>query len=267
MDSAVNFDIWLNEVERGTMTRLTFTPGMEIEPVWSPDGKHLVFASEGRGGPRNLYWARSDGTGETVRLTNNPENQAPQSFSPDGRRLVFVQSTTSNHNDLWTLPLKNTDSDHPEVAAAEPFLQTPFDETDAALSPDGRWVAYTSNESGKADVYVRPFPEPGGKWPVSAGGGTAPVWSKTERKLFYGTEDGIMVVTYTATGQTFTAGKPQLWFKKPDLGFFELAPDGKRFAVVQSETPAQPGVTQLTVVLNYFSELRRRIDAARAEAQ
>jgi hypothetical protein len=116
-------------------------------------------------------------------------------------------------------------------------------------------------------VYVRPFSEAGGKWPVSTGGGISPVWSKKERKLFYGTDDGIMIVTYTATGQTFTAGNPQLWVKKPNLGFFELAPDGKRFAIVQSETPAQRGLTQLTVVLNYFSELRRRIAAARAEAQ
>ena len=150
---------------------------------------------------------------------------------------------------------------------AEPFLQTPFDEAQAAVSPDGHWVAYVSDESGKHEVYVRSFSGSGGKWPVSSAGGSAPVWSKRERKLFYGTDEGIMLVTYAEAGQTFTPGKPQLWVKKTNLGPFELAPDGKRFAVAEEETPTQRSTTQLTVVLNYFGELRRRLAAARPGAQ
>ncbi|MGH9651584.1 MAG: hypothetical protein ACRD3I_14095, partial [Terriglobales bacterium] len=261
-----NHDLWVYEWERDTMTRLTSSPGFNGAPVWTPDGKHIAFASQKHGGARNIYWIRADGAGEAQRLTESKYAQAPRSFSPDGKRLAFAEHSPETGGDVWTLPLEGGDSDHPKPGKPEPFLRTPFTEGYPSFSPDGRWLAYASNESGSSQVYVRPFPGSGGKWQVSTGGGTMPVWSRQGRELFYGTEDSrIMVAAYTAQGDAFVPGKPRLWSEKrftdPSFGpNFDLAPDGKRFAVLLAPEAAgeQKAPTRLTFILNFFDEIRRR---------
>jgi len=254
-----NANVWVHNWEQDTMTRLTFTPGFDEYPVWSPDGKHIVFGSTRNGGADNLYWVRADGAGEAVRLTESKNLQGPTSFSPDGKLLAFSEVTTQTGFDLWTLPLEGVESDHPKPGKPEPFLVTPFNELAPMISPDGRWLAYQSNESGGDEVYVRSFPGPGGKWQISIGGGEWPVWSKKGQELFYRSSEGIMVLSYTTNGDAFVPSKPRLWAAKKDLGtYFDLAPDGKRFAVVQPEASEQKGPQHLTFLLNFFDELRRR---------
>jgi eukaryotic-like serine/threonine-protein kinase len=174
MTASGDWELWVHELARGSMTRLTFARGADENPVWSPDGNHIVFSSERHGGLRNLYWMRSDGGGPAVRLTNSPDAQEPTSFTPDGRHLLYAQVNPPNHADLWRLTFEGVHGDRPTVSASEPFLQTPFDEDHATVSPDGRWVAYESTESGRRDVYVRPFAGQTGKWAVSTSGGSRP---------------------------------------------------------------------------------------------
>jgi eukaryotic-like serine/threonine-protein kinase len=256
-------NIWVYEREQDAATRLTFMQGYEGYPVWSPDGRHIVFSSS-RNGALNLYWMRADGAGGAVRLTESKNDQLAFSFSPDGKRLAFVEIDPKTGYDLWTLPLEEVESDHPKPGKPEPFLVTPFKEHFPMISPDGRWLSYHSNESGRYEVYVRPFPGPGGKWQISTGGGDSPVWSKKTPELFYRSGEGIMVASYAADGEAFVAGKRQVWAGKKDLGpYFDLAPDGKRFVVVQPEAPEQKGPQHVTFLLNFFDELRRRAPAGK----
>jgi serine/threonine-protein kinase len=128
------------------------------------------------------------------------------------------------------------------------------------VSPDGRWLAYQSDESGRYEIYVKSFPGGGGKWQVSIGGGAYPTWSKKQSELFFRSGEGMMVASYNTDGEAFVASKPRLWAAKNDLGeFFDLAPDGKRFAMVQPEASEQKGSTHITFLLNFFDELRRRV--------
>jgi Tol biopolymer transport system component len=254
-----NGNVYEYEWERDTMSRLTFTPGGNYYPVWSPDGKHIVFSSSSHGGRESLYWIRADGAGEAKRLTDSKSEQYAFSFSPDGKRLAFEENNPQTGFDLWTLPLEEVESDHPKVGKPEPFLVSPANELRPMISTDGRWLAYQSDESGRSEIYVRPFPGSGGKWQISTGGGEVPVWSKKMSELFYRSGEGIMVASYTTHADAFVPGKPRLWAAKKDLGeFFDLAPDGKRFAVVQAEVSEQKGPQHVTFLLNFFDELRRR---------
>jgi len=202
-----NDDLWVYDLDRDTMTRLTFT-GSDGIPAWSPDGKHIVFSSTRGGGSDSLYWMRADGGGEVVRLTEAKHPQFAFSFSPDGKRLAFAELDPQTNVDLWTLPLEGAESDHPKAGEPEPFLVTPFNEMMPMISPDGHWLAYYSDESGRDEVYVRPFPGPGGKWQISTAGGDKPVWSKKTRELFYRSSEGMMVASYTANVEAFVASKP-----------------------------------------------------------
>ena len=229
-------NIWVYEWARDIMTRLTFTDGFDFSPVWSTDGKHIVFTSSRHRDTRgnNLYWMRADGAGEALRLTTSDNDHFPFSLSPNGNHVAFLEKSPKTGYDLWTLPLEDIESDHPKPGKPEPFLVTPFNEDEPMISPDGRWLAYISNESGRNEVYVRPFPGPGGKWQISTTRGDRPVWSKKSPELFYQSGEGVMVASYTTNGEAFVASKPRLWAEKKDLGdYFDLAPDGKRFAVVR----------------------------------
>ena len=149
------------------------------------------------------------------------------------------------------------------------FLNTPADEQEPMFSPDGRWLAYQSNESGRAELFVRPFPGPGGKWQISTAGGGYPTWSRTRHELFYKTADHrIMVAPYTVEGNSFKADKPRVWSERkmqprPRLRFFDLHPDGERFAVSAAETPAEDRRDKIVFIFNFFDELRRIAPAAK----
>ena len=265
-------DIWVKDLERDTTSRLTHLPGRNNHPVWTPDGKSIVFASYFREAP-GIFWIRADGVGDPQRLTetDNKTAQSPSSLSPDGKRLAYYQWQLGGGRrgiKIWTAPIEGN-GDHPRLGKPEPFLGTQFAEWTPAFSPDGHWMAYSSDESGIDELYVRPFPGPGGKTQISTGGGLQPIWSPNRRQLFFLTRDlRIMVADYSIRGNSFAAGKPQLWSQKR-LAFvgsnypYDLAPDGKRFAVLMnpgaSAEQAQESRDSVIVLLNFFDELGRKV--------
>lgn len=254
-----NTNVWVYEWERDTITRLTFAR-YDSWPVWSTDGKHIAFSSTRDGGGPNLYWMRADGAGEAVRLTESKNPQLAYSVAPDGKRLAFYEVSPQTGPDLWTLPLEEVQSDHPKAGKPQPFLVTPANEASPMISPDGRWLAYQSDESGRNEVYVRRFPGPGGKWQISTEGGERPTWSRKKSELFYRSGEGVMVTSYAANGEALVPGKSRLWVAKKDVGeYFGLAPDGERFAMAQEEGFEKYGSAHVTFLLNFFDELRRKV--------
>jgi serine/threonine-protein kinase len=268
------WDVWVNDWARDTLSRLTFDGGNEQRPVWTPDGGRIVFASTRADGVTyNLYWQRADGTGETQRLTDGKNRQLPASWHPSGQFLGFIEHTAETSWDLMILPLTGNDASAWRPGTPAAFLNTPFTEIDPMFSPDGRWLAYSSNESGRDEIYVRPFPGPGGKWQISTGGGTDPTWSRVRQELFYLANGQHMVSTYSAIGDPFRAEKSRLWserhFRERGGGPvptrpFDLHPDGKRFAIIgvpAVETDATSD--RVTLLFHLFDELRRIAPPAR----
>ena len=182
INSGKGADIWVKDLDRDTPSRVSFLPGTNDRPVWTPDGKNIVFLSSNPAAP-GLYGIRSDGSGEAKRLTEGKPLETPYSFSPDGKRLALFQTGNGNSQDIFTMPVEvDPGQGALRLGKAELFLGTPFVEIAPAFSPDGRWLAYTSDESGTLEVYVRPFVAPGGgaggRWQISTGGGMFPVWSR-----------------------------------------------------------------------------------------
>ncbi len=253
-------DVWVKDLDRDTPSRLTFLPGFNYYPVWTPDGKNIVFSTD-----QGLYWIRADGAGAAQRLTSSKFVEYPTSISPDGKRLAFYTNGISESFDLFTAQIGG-DSIHPKLEKPELFLGTPFAEVYPAFSPDGRWLAYESNESGTYEIYVRPFPGPGGRWQISSGGGRTPLWTKDGRELFYEALDHrVMAVSYRASGDTFTTTKPRVWSEvrltSSNLATFDITPDGKHIVAVLpegAEEKPKPD-NHLTVLLNFTDELRRKV--------
>ena len=180
-------DIWVYEWTRDTMTQLTFDPAQDLVPVWTPDGRRIVFTSNRDKGVYNLYWVNADGTGEVTRLTDTPDIKAPWSWHPSGKFLAFFALRGATQADLMILPMEGDAARGWTPGKPTVFLGTPAAEVYPEFSPDGRWIAYSSIEVGGSipDVYVRPFPGPGGKWRVSTEGGAFPRWSTTTHELLY----------------------------------------------------------------------------------
>ncbi|MEO8050662.1 MAG: hypothetical protein ABI833_09625 [Acidobacteriota bacterium] len=199
-------------------------------------------------------------------MTQSKNAQFPNSFTPDGGRLTVIESNGSEGFALLTMAL-HSDSSGLRGGKPEVFLQGSFDVRTPMFSPDGRWLAYSSNESGNYQVYVRAFPDQGGKWLISNAGGFFPVWSHNGRELFFrSSEDRIMVTSYIVKGDSFVADQPRVWSEKrlAPLGFaqtFDVAPDGKRIAVLMPvETPeAQQAQNHVVFLINFFDELRRKV--------
>jgi serine/threonine-protein kinase len=194
-----NWDVWVFDLEREVPTRLTFHDGYDGDAIWSPDGSTILFSSN-REGKILPFRKRADGSGEAEKLIDYEEDLYSTSFSPDGKLLI---GETLGY-DLWFYPI--------EGGELELFLKSEFQEGTAKFSPDGRWVAYHSNESGRSEIYVRPFPAAGGKWQVSDEGGGFPTWSGDGRSIFYRTDEGIMTAAVEAEGGTFRVDKPKLLF-------------------------------------------------------
>jgi serine/threonine-protein kinase len=246
--------IWLYDLSRETLTRLTFEGGNQL-PVWTPDGKKIAFRSSRAGGPPNLFWQLADGSGELERLTTSENINGSFSWSPDGQFLAFLEIRPTTGRDIEVLRMSDR--------KAQPFLQTPFDETAPQFSPDGHWLAYMSNESGRYEVYVQPYPGPGGKWQISTDGGTEPVWNRNGREIFYRNGNKMMAVE-VSTQPGFTMGRPRMLFEGSYLpppfpvANYDVSPDGQRFLMVKPSGEGQPS-TQINVVLNWFEELKRRV--------
>jgi eukaryotic-like serine/threonine-protein kinase len=195
--------IWIYDFSRTTLTPLT-SAGSSQASTWTPDGNHVAYRGT-RTGFRNLFWKAADGTGDEERLATSENTQTPGSWSPDGKWLAYHEASSTTGNDIWVLPVNGDRK--PQV-----FLRTPFQEGNPRFSPDGRWVAYESTESGRNEVYARPFPGSGAKSQISTQGGTEPVWSRNGRELFYLNGDKMMAVD-TATQPTFTAEPPGFFLK------------------------------------------------------
>jgi Tol biopolymer transport system component len=247
--------IWLYDLLRETLTRWTFEGGVNIMGAWTPDGKRIAFQSD-TGGPQNIYWQLANGGGGLERLTTSEYINAPNSWSPDGQALAFIEIRPDTGYDILVLRLSDR--------KVQPFLRTRFNESAPRFSPDGRWLAYISDESGRFEVYVQPYPGPGGKWQVSTDGGTEPVWNPNGRELFYREGDKMMAVDVT-TQPSFSAGKPKMLFEGPYLPTpvtfpnYDVSPDGQRFLMLKSVDQSQAAPTQINVVLNWFEELKRRV--------
>lgn len=262
-------DIWVQDLVRGTTTRLTSLPGTNDSPVWTPDGSRLIFRSV-NDASAGFYAVPADGSGTAQRLSDLNSGIFPGSVSPDGKR--FAVWDPSAGGTIWTHSLE-IGAQGLRLRMAEPTMRSTFSppmltRTTPAFSPDGKWLAYCSLESGGIEVYVRPYPGPGGKWRISNGGGTFPTWSPNGRELFFlaRPSEKMMVTTYKTVGSTFIPGEPRVWSERPllDLGELrccDIAPDGKRFAVVlyADGTSQYEPSNSLTVLLNFFDELRRRM--------
>jgi serine/threonine-protein kinase len=251
-------DIWMYEARRDTMTRLTFGGGRDISPVWSRDGQYIAFG--GRGG---IFLVRPDGAAKPQLLVAEENQAVPFSFAPDGRRLAYNDLNSNTAYDIATVTIE---SDVTGLRAGKPetFLKTSADERHPAFSSDGRWLAYTSNESGKYEVYVRAFPDRGSKWQISNAGGAYPIWSSNGRELFFRTDDNrIMVVTYATKTDSFVPDKPRVWsnMQLADFGVvgmsnYDVAPDGKR--IVGLMPVAQQSQNHVIFLMNFLDELQRK---------
>jgi eukaryotic-like serine/threonine-protein kinase len=237
-------------------------------PVWTPDGRHLVFSSR-QGNRSILWWTRADGGSEPLKLAESEQPLEPYSFSPDGKRLAYSAFAPDTAYDVWTMPLDISDPDKPKPGKPEPFLQQPVGESNPAFSPDGRWIAFVSTAMGSPQVEVRPFPGPGGHWQASSGGSGAvsPLWVRNARQLLYSTLEGqIMVVDYEIHGDSFVPGKPRPWAEtriSANLGRpeFELTPDGQRVLtrVIPNDSLERNISVHVTLLFNFFDELKRKL--------
>jgi len=250
-------DLWIQDLELGSTARLTFS-GKVTTGAWAPDGKHIVYSTG-----KTLWWVRSDGAGQPDRLLDAAEAVAPHSFSPDGRRLALT--TLAATTGTFVLSLDVSDPEHPKAGKLEPLASAVFVGPQPAFSPDGRWLAHISNDSGSTEVFVRPFPGPGGKWQISFGGGFYPTWSADGRQLYYlNASAHLMAVDYTVKGDSFAVGQSREFTPHPTIltGItppYAVFPDGKRVAMYLPETTNDTGSVHVTVLLNFFDEVRRRI--------
>jgi serine/threonine-protein kinase len=260
-------DIWTYDWARDTMRRITFDRSDDRRPVWSPDGSRITFASKRRDNSAfNLYWERADRTGEPQQLTTTSEFALPGSWHPSGKFLAYEEAHLPNGTDLMILRMEGDEKSGWKPGKPYAFLATPFVEADPEFSSDGRWIAYSSNESGRYEVYVRPFPGPGGKWQVSSGSAFDPTWSRVAKQLFFASmeDQRIMVAPFETEGDSFHAGNPRVWsplqFAPRPRGpsrDFDLHNDGERFAVALATQQDTAKGDHVVLIFNFFDELRR----------
>jgi len=253
-----NTDIWIWDVTRQTLRRLTFEPDGDGMSVWTPDGRGIIYES---GRPPNLYRRAADGTGTVERLITSAMGQWPTAITPDGTFLAGFDPPG-----LIFVPLAR------DGARPAPVADMRFPGAFADFSPNGRYVAYQSSESGRVEIYVRPFPQvDGGRWQVSAAGGTRPVWAKNGRELFYLDASNAMTsVPVSLSGSTFSAGKPATVFETKYVQsnpsrHYDVSADGQRFLMIK-DAPASPGAmpASMVVVEHWVEELTRRVPATNA---
>jgi serine/threonine-protein kinase len=265
-------DIYIIEVDQpSSPRRLTFDDAFDAGPVWTPDGKRIVFQSSRFGPQMNLFVQNADGTGAAERLTNSQHWVSPFFVALDGGSVLAFQNPPETNADVVRFPLGVTERPAPTApgppwSRPENIIQTPFSERNAVLSPDGNYIAYESNESGPYEVYVRPFPRvDDGKWQVSSGGGAAPLWAQDGRELFYlDLQNRLMSVALQIAGGRFNAGPPvrQLdtaYVQSPlsaGLRAYDVGPGAQRFLMLREHGVVDNSRMRLVAVVNWFEELK-----------
>ncbi|MBP1609554.1 MAG: serine/threonine protein kinase [Acidobacteria bacterium] len=264
INSGERSDIWIWDLVRGTMPRLTFNE-VSSYPLWTTDGKRIAFAKRPTNLGSEVYWKAADGTGEEEKIGSAPNRgHLPWSWSSDGQTLALFEFALSGETgyDIGTLSTKGNHE-------WKPLLNQKHTEFQPKISPDGRWIAYASDESGKLEIYGRPYPEVNkGRWQVSTSGGHTPLWSPNGRELFYLNEDAVMRVP-VETEPAFSAGKPETLFRGAYVRFstsdgqpWDISPDGKRFLMMKEPEAVAPGgggPNKVNIVLNWFEELKQRV--------
>jgi Tol biopolymer transport system component len=267
--SSDNTDIYIWDIARETMTRLTFDEAADNFPLWSSDRQRVAFSSD-RGGKQGVYWKKADGTGETELLASAPNRFiAPWAWSGDGKIIVLLEYALAE-NSNFDIGLLSMEGDRElKLLLHEKYMELP-----SLISPDGQWMAYTSIEAELPEVFVRPFPDVDkGKWQVSKEGGTNPLWSPDGREIFYRTMDGGVMKVDVESKPSFKLGNPELLFSgnydrlSPESGqAWDISPDGKKFIMmkpaVSADASSKPEeLQQINLVLNWFEELKQRVPA------
>lgn len=254
----LRIDVWTHDLKRGTTTRLTSEALFNTEPVWSADGQWITyksdFGSPGAGVPAlRLVWRPADGTSSPQFHSTGEMASAvdptPWSWSPDGEILGFDVFNPRTRRDIWIL--------RRSTQKVEPLLTGPFAESVPAFSPDSRWLAYVSDESGRLEVYIRSFPSLGGRSQISINGGRLPRWAKASGELFY-REGHKMMVVDVRTSPEFSVSRPRMLFENDRmLNSYDVTADGRRFVMI--DTSNNPKPTQIDVIVNWFEELKRKV--------
>jgi serine/threonine-protein kinase len=251
-------DLWQSDLKHATLTRLTFGAGVDTYPEWTPDGRHLIFSSQ-RAGPQNLFRQPSDAAAAADRLTESPNAQSGTSLTIDGRSLIFTELTPDTGEDIMQLRLDDT-------KMITPLIRTPFAERNGIVSHDGRWLAYEANDSGRFEIFVRPFPNIGaGRWQLSYSGGTRPLWSRDDRELLYVAPTGAIMRVGISPGTSWVATTPVVAVKEGYATLsanpgrtYDISPDGQRLLIIkQAATTAPSSQRGIVVVLNWAEELKR----------
>jgi Tol biopolymer transport system component len=240
-------DLWMMNADRGTLSRFTFHPLAAYTAAWSPDGKQLALGAA----PSRVQIVAANGSGNAKPITQMEQNSSVSDWSRDGKTLLVNFQNSDTGWDVATIPVSGGEP--------VPFVHSPFDEVAPRFSPDGRWVAYLSNESGRGEVYVVPFPGLGGRWQVSngaliTGGGSALAWSHDGKQLYYRSIDGpLMVADVQSQGNEFHAGAPRQFFSGSTVGGIDTTPDGRLLVRVSAE---HGEASPITIVLNWETELK-----------
>jgi Tol biopolymer transport system component len=258
-------DIWIWDTIRKTLTRLTFEKASDVQSLWTPDGKKIIFASNREGDRYSLYWKAADGTGAEEKFGSLPNlSLLPWSFSSDGKTLINLETDVAAK---WDIGMMSMEGDR----ARKSLLNEKPTELNPKISPDGRYMAYSSNESGRAEIYVRPFPEVDkGKWQISTSSGNSPLWSPDGRELFYLSDDNSVMAVAVEAKPTITFGTPKMLFRSIYVASvsgegtpWDIHPDGKRFLMMKPpEAPASTEAAphpKITLVVNWFEELKQRV--------
>jgi serine/threonine-protein kinase len=265
------YDIWIGDAGRETLTRLTFDPATDQTPIWTPDGTSIIWSSQRNGMP-NLYLQTADGAGAVRQISSNPYPTFVTSITPDGTRVVGWENRPGTRQDIFALDVAPPGSQ--QAPSSQLLVHSQAVELDPEISPDGRWLAYESDESGRPEIYVRPFPNVDvGRWEISTTGGTRPAWARSGRELFYLDAAGFLTSVQMHAGEsTIEAGNPVRLFTTKyypgftglglDLRGYDVSPDGRRFLMlknVQSDRDAASPTPGMVVVLNWTEELKARI--------
>jgi serine/threonine-protein kinase len=266
ISDGTHFDVWVYDLARETWTKITHEDTDFTRPVWTPDGRRVAFGLK-RDGSTNLYLSPADGSGEPQRLTRSPNRQEPWSWHPSGKFLSYFERHPDKTRQLMVLPMSGDAVSGWKAGEPRPLLSTSFDEANPMFSPDGRWIAYTSKETGHSEVFVHSFPGAGPTVLISAGGGDDAHWSRAQNELlFRGADNRIMVASYRVAGNSFRADKPRLWSPRPlpkgimrplQQAPFDVFPDGNRIALFVPPEAAPGQRDKVVLVFDFLNELRR----------